>query len=438
MGRKKENLAETAETGIVVLPARRGDTVVEGKQVLRKHVAAIHTSGELGLLERKLVNVLLLNAYDQLTTARMHRIPTKILMAMLGWTEGEDTVHLKKALLRIVSTPVEFNLMDPDGDPGKTKRWTATALLAQADIVNGHCEYEYSSRLAEELSDPDVYAIINVGIQRQFKSGYALTLYENCVRFRRTGSTGLMALATFRKIMGATSPTYEDFRRLSELVLNKAVKEVNSVSDIIVTPEFERIGRKVMRIKFTVEDKAQQSIFTENQQMVEEVKKTETFKRLLHHGIGEKLAISWVMTDERRAVAALDITEQRARNNQIKTTTSGYVRRLIEDTSIDLSPSGFAKEMEQARSSRKANEEQATAEKQQAEAHSLARGDKVKKLVKELTDEEVRVYAAEYVLVDGAGSSTSYNAATGKFGSAIERVPFIAWLRKQVAVKAGL
>lgn len=425
-------------TAVVFRSATRRGEIVGGKQEVKKHVAAIHTSGELGLVERKLVNILLLNAYDELATARQHRLPTKMLMAMLGWAESDDTVGLKKSLVQIVTTPVEFDLMETGDSPTKKPRWTATALLASADLVNGFCEYEYSTRLAEELADPDVYAIINVGIQRQFKSGYALTLYENCVRFRRTESTGWMTVEIFRKLMGATSPTYDDFRRLSELVINKAVKEVNKVSDIEVEVEYERKGRKVTRIRFAVKEKAQQTIFTENENLVEEVKAGETFKRLRAHGIGEKLAIAWVLTDEQRAKAALDITEQRARGGQIKSNTGGYVRRLIEDMTIDLSGTAFEQQLEAEVAAQRAAAASAATQKQQSEVARQARNDQIRALVDGLSVEEMKAYANEYIALAGAEKATSYDASTGVFKKAMEKVPFMAWLRPKVAQKNGL
>ena len=41
---------------------------------VKKNVAAIHVSGKLTLLQRKLSNVLLLNAYDTLTSQARHQI----------------------------------------------------------------------------------------------------------------------------------------------------------------------------------------------------------------------------------------------------------------------------------------------------------------------------------------------------------------------------
>lgn len=418
----------------VVLAA--GGPVIR-KEEVKKHVAAIHTSGELSLLERKLVNVLLLNAYDQLGKERTHSIPTKLLMAMLGWTESEDTVTLKKALSKLVSTPIEFNLME-DGDPEKSKRWTTTALIAQGEILDGRCEYEYSTRLESELSNPDVYAVINVGIQRQFRSGYALTLYENCLRYRKVGSTGTIPLEKFRKLLGATSPTYADFRRLSELVLNKAVAEVNKVSDITVTPEYERKGRKVVGVRFVVEEKRQQTIFAETDLQAEQARKTETFARLVKHGVGEKLAIAWIIQDEARARQAIDLAEQKARQNLITRSTGGYVRTLMEDTTIELGPSAYVRELTESKE-REKQQEQAAAEASAAEEQRKnERAERLKGLVRALSEEQLTACAKEYVESANAADVLSFNPETGKFANVTEKLAFMTWLRSQLAAKHNL
>src|SRR6187455_515998 len=82
------------------------------REQFKKNVAAIHTSGNFSLLERKMVNVLLLNAYDDLLSRRTHTIPVNHLCAMLGWDESFNIASLKKVLLRLAATPIEFNIME--------------------------------------------------------------------------------------------------------------------------------------------------------------------------------------------------------------------------------------------------------------------------------------------------------------------------------------
>ncbi|CAG1022523.1 hypothetical protein MTYM_01786 [Methylococcales bacterium] len=225
MKRKKTN---------ALAPQNHGDSV-------KKHVAAIHTSGELSLLERKMANVLLLNAYDDLLTKRTHAIPVKLLSAMLGWDESNNIERLQSALEKLTSTRVVFDLM---GD-GKGS-WAVVSMLSFGEIKNGVCSYRYDEYLAEKLYDPEIYAIINIGIQRLLKGGYSLTLYENCLRYKNVGSTGWWKLEKFRRLVGAEASLYNDFKRINERIIRPSIKEINKSSDISIEPEFRKESRKIV------------------------------------------------------------------------------------------------------------------------------------------------------------------------------------------------
>ena len=56
------------------------------RQSVKKNVAAIHVSGKLTLLQRKLSNVLLLNAYDTLVTRNKHQIDAQTLCMTVSYT----------------------------------------------------------------------------------------------------------------------------------------------------------------------------------------------------------------------------------------------------------------------------------------------------------------------------------------------------------------
>uniref|UniRef100_UPI0013CF2181 replication initiation protein n=1 Tax=Chachezhania antarctica TaxID=2340860 RepID=UPI0013CF2181 len=149
---------------------------------VKKHVAAIHVSGKLTLLQRKLSNVLLLNAYDTLVSQAVHRIDARTLCLMIGYNSN-DMETLKASLRGLAETVAEWDMLDEQGQ----QEWGVSALLSYAKLKGGICEYAYSPALAEKLNDPKVFALINLNIQRRFTSGHALALYENCYRFLRTG-----------------------------------------------------------------------------------------------------------------------------------------------------------------------------------------------------------------------------------------------------------
>ena len=189
---------------------------------LKKHVGAVHVAGPLTLLQRKAANVLLYNAYDELPepSVRGHSIRLVQLAGTLGFNSKNLRV-LKETLKTLVKTDVEWNVLDEDG----RKEWGATTLLASVSIKDGTgvCRYSYSDDLRRLLHNPDVYARIDLAVQRQFESQYALALYENCVRFRRVDSTGWIPLETWRGLLGVRDGQYARYADLRIRALDPAV-----------------------------------------------------------------------------------------------------------------------------------------------------------------------------------------------------------------------
>lgn len=258
------------------------------RETVKKNVAAIHISGKLSLLQRKLSNVLLLNAYDALTSAQSHSIDARTLAMMVGYNSNDfDT--LRGSLRALAETVAEWDMLDEDGK----QEWGVSSLLSYAKLKNGVCEYAYSPALAQKLHDPKIYALINVHIQRNFSSGHGLALYENCYRFVRTGSTGWWSLETFRKLMGVEgSSYYESFKHLNAKIIKPAVTEVNKSSDIEITPEFRKKGRAVTDIRFLIKENPQLAMFQIDDG--DGTRNLPVYKALIAQGASDRLARQWI------------------------------------------------------------------------------------------------------------------------------------------------
>lgn len=401
---------------------------------LKKHAAAIHCSGELSLVERKLSNILLLNAYDNLLNKDIHIIPTKYLFMMMGWGDSNNVDGLKTTLKSLMSTIIEFNLM---GDGGEV--WQAMTLLSSASLSDGECRYSYAKDLAVKFYKPEIFAVINIAIQKQFKSNYALTLYENCVRFIRVGSTGWWDLTTFRKIMGAKSDTYDEFKRLSSFVIKRAMDEINSVSDIRLDVEYKRENRKVVALRFLISSSSQHAVIESDynemhvDDVLAELKERELFKRLKNHGIGEKLALSWMLEEPELAAKAIDYTEALDSKGHIKGNTAGYIRRLIETRAqINESPYSSNKKC-------KFNEqlkEVALQKKQINRTKLIDEYQKIQyqKVLKSLSSEQLRQFKDDFLLSDDgkAISQTLFDSNKGKFIDKVTQLTFLPWLKKRI------
>ncbi len=267
------------------------------RNTVKKNVAAIHIGGKLTLLQRKLSNVLLLNAYDTLLSQNVHRIDARTLCLMIGYNSN-DIDSLRDALRGLAETVAEWDMLDAKG----RQDWGVSALLAHARLRDGVCDYAYSPALAEKLHDPRVFALINLDIQRRFTSGHGLALYENCYRFVRTGSTGWWPLEIFRRIMGVNdSDYYRNFKHLNAKIIKPAVEEVNRSSNILVEPEFKRMGRSVAEIRFKIRENPQLAMLEIDDG--QGLRREPVYERLRAQGVSDRLARQWISEHGAEAVA---------------------------------------------------------------------------------------------------------------------------------------
>lgn len=224
---------------------------MDSKKVVKKHVAAIHCSNTLSLMQRKISNALLYHAYADLKNKEEHEISISQLCKILGVT-SHNYDSLKEALKALVSTLLEWNVVNDDtGD----EDWSATTILSCVRIRGAQCFYAYSPRMRDLLHSPSVYGQVNLIVQARFKSNYGLALYENCVRYRNLPKTRLFTLEEFRKLMGVDASQYPIFRDFKRRVISKAVEEVNTHSDVFLEPEYKRAGRNVTGICFTIKER---------------------------------------------------------------------------------------------------------------------------------------------------------------------------------------
>ena len=288
---------------------------------VKKHVAAIHVSGKLTLLQRKLSNVLLLNAYDTLTSRTRHQIDARTLCLMIGYNSN-DMETLKQSLRGLAETVAEWDMLDEKGQ----QEWGVSSLLSYAKLKGGVCEYAYSPALAEKLHDPKVFALINLNIQRRFTSGHALALYENCYRFVRTGSTGWWPLDLFRRLMGVEgSAYYETFKHLNAKVIKPAVAEVNKTSNIILTPETRKQGRQVTEIRFRIKENPQLAILDLDDG--EGMRHGPIYQRLRDLGVSDRLARQWLNVHGEDQVSAKLAYVEGKKNVKSKV---GYLTAALE------------------------------------------------------------------------------------------------------------
>lgn len=244
----------------------------------KKAVEAVHIvprKGKLTLVMRKMFNVLIYHAVDQVRRRRekaggWFEINITDLAKLLGYN-SRDYGLLKNSLRELNACQVEWNVL---GDGGR--KWGVSSLVPFVEIQQGSqdeeitnsCLLRFSFGEADKftyktLLNPEVYARINLKIQSQFRSSYSLALYENCIRYRGIGRTGRKPVKVWRELIcGQEAGVYPEFKEFNRSVLQRALSEINSNPDLVVELELViyRRGRAVEDIEFMIRDRRQASL----------------------------------------------------------------------------------------------------------------------------------------------------------------------------------
>jgi len=201
---------------------------LEKKEVI-KHSGAIQVSAnQISLLQRKIWNVLLANAFDDLLSKDEYSIKIKDLAEILKF-DSNDIELVKEAVTKMQKVLVQWNVLEKDDEA-----WISSQFLGEVNITkqSGVIWYTWGKYLREKLCNPTMYAKINLAIQSRFKSKYSLVLYELCVDYfikkQGKGETPWINIEDFKKLMGVENDKYcQEYKRLNYFVIKKAVKEVN-------------------------------------------------------------------------------------------------------------------------------------------------------------------------------------------------------------------
>ena len=122
--------------------------------------------------------------------------------------------------------------------------------------MDGICMYGFAPHLRQKLYNPRIYTKLNLRLQNQFTSKYALVLWEVCFDYfdadRQEGETPFIPLETYRELMGLQTDDYTTFKSLNQWVIKPAIKEINDLTNYHVEVVNKRLGRKISELKFCI------------------------------------------------------------------------------------------------------------------------------------------------------------------------------------------
>ena len=184
-------------------------------------------SESLKLVDRRIFNVLLANAWDNIKEPVFHTVRLHELRGT-----DKDNARPRDSLKRLMQVVIAFDVIE-DG----IKREVLTHLLGDCKLDHnpyGLAYYSFSDSMRKMLVLSSVFARLRRDLIYQFRSKYALTLYEMLQkRINLSHKTSdNFTIDEIRQKLGVAKEINKIYRDLNTNVLKPAVIEVNGLSDI--------------------------------------------------------------------------------------------------------------------------------------------------------------------------------------------------------------
>ena len=255
--------------------------------ILEKPSGAIAIVGDMNALQRKLYDVFLFEAKDELKNDIKKDYFKISLSEIIGALELEkpNKQRLKQMIRDLVDIKIEYNYLRKDGET-----WGISSVLNDVkvdfDKEIGKTVINYSlPRIVREamVKKNGVFAKIDLVVVKGLKSKYAILLYELIKDYERV-EVPEMSIQDFRKMFGVKDK-YPRMPDLRKYVLDPACKEIseNPHTDFTVSYELKKEGKAYTSIKFHVKPKpARVKLDQQAKKVLEaEVKENDKAKELL-------------------------------------------------------------------------------------------------------------------------------------------------------------
>jgi hypothetical protein len=205
----------------------------------------------LTVIERKTWNIFLKKAFNNLLENKTHEISVHEVYDNLNWKSDGNHEALKGVCKKLVETSVQWNMLNKD----KKNAWGITGFLSYAEVKDGICSYRFDESIVSLLFSPNIYAKLDMNIQKKIKNKYAHILWEIFVEELSVGNKkeGNIFLPNFvlRALLGLKdNEYYQEFKYFNQDIIKPALLEINKISDIEISHVYIKRARVTVGIQF--------------------------------------------------------------------------------------------------------------------------------------------------------------------------------------------
>lgn len=206
----------------------------------------------LTLQDRRIYNLLIGNAWNNITTKTRHVIARQELTKYIDSNNQDIRASFRRLMSAIVVIKIRNN---KHGNPATRQ----IQLIGTNEIEDhgGIIEYAFPDDLIKIIKDTQIFARLHTKVMFELSSKYSLALYEFLQKRKNlqyiTDET--LTVEEARALIGVGKNKLKSFGHLNDKALKPAVKEVSFLTEYEITAEPIRTGRAITHIKFSWQKK---------------------------------------------------------------------------------------------------------------------------------------------------------------------------------------
>jgi hypothetical protein len=235
-------------------------------EILRTPQSIIHIKHTISLRQYKYW-VLLLRFYRDFFDSQeepdkrgFYTVPVAKISDYMGYEPV--TTELKTDFEALRREPILINFLGKDGK----KATQGMGFISEWEITSKTIAFKLPSFLEAVMRGENdslrIFQLLNWAIFNNFNGKYEAILYKLCKDYLGVGRTPYMTVEEFRDYVGLQENEYTAIDNFTRRCITNPIKAINDneMSDIVVSVEYKRVGRKIEGLYFKAKKRKQQSL----------------------------------------------------------------------------------------------------------------------------------------------------------------------------------
>lgn len=317
----------------------------------RKNRTLVRSSGVLNIVQRRVLNILIWNAFNNIESGKMSSIPIEVFEELMAnadegaeaTTTRQSQYANRKYWLTVAASLRKTEILLFTDDANRRDDMVSTGLVSDLyyNSEKGILVYAFNKITAGLIRDAAFSAQLDVRLISEISSKYSLALLEICASYLMDGHTPWWPVDIWRRDLGIqeSETSYQEFRYFNVKVLKPSMEDVERLGNMRLTMEKRTlVGRKVSAFRFLIEriESSDAGVAT-----ALEIKKSPVFIGLTDFGVSPALVSDGILHSMEMCSAILTACKEGFADGTIKS-PGGWCANMIRTRTTPVTKAKLA------------------------------------------------------------------------------------------------